>query len=77
MTEKRDSTKAFATCLEDIPCAEMMRSLLGRNGIGSLCAEMMQKMSEHHGPAGSPACAEMLRSMMKAFGKEEDHGEDK
>lgn len=77
MTEKKDQKKAFATCLEDIPCAEMMRSLLGGNGIGSLCADMMRKMTEHSGPAGSPACAEMLRSMMKGSGKEEDHDEDK
>lgn len=68
MAEKKEHQKQFDTCLEDLPCAEMMHKMLGRKGVGSLCADMMQKMREQQGKGGTSACAEMLRSMMKEFG---------
>jgi len=42
MTEDKDRLKPFSTCLEGSPCAEMMQKIMGEQGIGSLCEEMMR-----------------------------------
>ena len=68
MTEENASTKEFNTCCENVHFAEMMQKMMGRKGIGSLCAEMMKKVSQKHGDGGSVRCAEMMQSMMKGFG---------
>jgi hypothetical protein len=65
MMEKKENQKKFSTCLEDTPLAEMMQKMLGQQGIGSLCAEMMKKVMEKQGDGCSFHCAEMMRSMMK------------
>jgi hypothetical protein len=87
MADKNESQKEFSTCLEGIPCAEMMQKMMGQKGIGSLCGEMMRNASEKQGRDGSVHCAEMMRSMMKGCGglkkksketkKEESHVGDK
>jgi hypothetical protein len=87
MADKNENQKEFSTCLESIPCAEMMQKIMGQKGIGSLCAEMMRKVTEKQGGDGSSRCAEMMRSMMKGCGgrkeesketkKEEGHVGDK
>jgi hypothetical protein len=83
MTEKEKNKKAFSTCLEDLPFAEMMQKMTSKQGIGSICAEMMKKAGAKKGDSCSFTCTEMMRSMMKGcFGvtqetkeakKEEDH----
>jgi hypothetical protein len=65
MTEKNESTKEFSTCCENIHFAEMMQKIMGQQGVGSLCAEMMKKVSQKQGNGGSVRCAEMMQSMMK------------
>lgn len=65
MTEKNESTKEFSTCCENIHFAEMMQKMMGQQGVGSLCAEMMKKVSQKQGNGGSVRCAEMMQSMMK------------
>lgn len=87
MTTKNESQKEFSTCLESIPCAEMMQKMMGQKGIGSLCTEMMKKVSAKQGADWSVHCAAMMQSMMKGCGctkeegtaakKEESHVGDK
>ena len=65
MTEQKENQKDFSTCLEDSSFAEMMQKMIGQQGIGSLCAEMMKNLMEKQGDGSSFHCAEMMRSMMK------------
>jgi hypothetical protein len=74
MVEKKGNQKEFSTCLEDISFAEMMQRMMGQKGVGSLCAEMMKKVTEKKGDGCNTSCVEMMRSMMKgccSVGKEE------
>jgi hypothetical protein len=64
MAEKKEAQKEFSTCLENIPFAEMMQKMMGQKGVGSICAEMMKKVTEKKGEGCSVHCAEMMRSMM-------------
>jgi hypothetical protein len=65
MTDKKEKQKEFSTCLENAPFAEMMQKMMGQKGIGSLCAEMMKKVTEKQGGGCRVNCAEMMKSMMK------------
>ncbi len=65
MAEKVQNQKDFTTCLEDTPMAEMMQKMFGQQGIGSLCTEMMKKVTEKKGDCCGFSCAEMMRDMMK------------
>jgi hypothetical protein len=42
MKDDKDPRKTVSTCLEGSPCAEMMQKILGEEGMGSLCEEMMR-----------------------------------
>jgi hypothetical protein len=87
MAEKEENKKRFSTCLEGIPFAEMMQKMIGQQGIGSLCTEMMKKVMAKQGDDRSLLCAEMMGSMMKGCcgikeesketKQEEGHGCDK
>jgi hypothetical protein len=79
MAEKEESKKGFSTCLEGIPFAEMMQKMMGHQGIGSLCAEMMKKVREKQGNGCSFSCAEMMGEMMKGCcaGSKEESKETK
>lgn len=46
MKEDKDQQKKVSTCLEGSPCAEMMQKIMGEQGIGSLCQEMMRSLTE-------------------------------
>lgn len=65
MTDKKEKQKEFSTCLENAPFAEMMQKMMGQKGIGSLCAEMMKKVTEKQGAGCSVHCVEIMKSMMK------------
>jgi histone H3/H4 len=65
MADKKDTHKEFSTCFEKLPFAEMMRKMMNRQGVGSLCAEMMEKIMEQQEDGCSFHCAEMMRKMMK------------
>lgn len=65
MADKKDTHKEFSTCFEKLPFAEMMQKMMGRQGVGSLCAEMMEKVMEQQEDGCSFHCAEMMRKMMK------------
>jgi hypothetical protein len=86
MAEKKDNQKEFSTCLEGSPMAEMMKKMLGQQGIGSLCTEMMKKVMEKPGEGFNLPCAGMMKEMMKGCcsekeskesGKEKGHVGDK
>jgi hypothetical protein len=66
--------KEFSTCLEGIPYAELMQKMMiGKQGIGSLCSEMMKKVMESQGEGTGFHCFEVMRSMMeKSNGKTEE-----
>lgn len=68
MTEKNENPKEFSTCMENVHFAEMMQKMMGQQGIGSLCTEMMKKVSQKHGDGCRVRCAEMMQSMMKGCG---------
>jgi hypothetical protein len=46
MADKRDTDGGFETCFENTPFAELMQKMLGRQGVGSLCTELMKKILE-------------------------------
>ncbi|MBI5586233.1 MAG: hypothetical protein HY892_20680 [Deltaproteobacteria bacterium] len=83
MDNQKEKPKAFSTCLEDVPFAEIMRKMSGKQGPGSLCMEMMRKVREKSGGGGPCDCAETMQSMMKkctgmkgepgSIREEEDH----
>lgn len=66
--EKTEKQKEFSTCLENAPFAEMMQKMTGQKGIGSLCTEMMKKVTEKQEDGCSVHCAEMMKSLMKGCG---------
>ena len=77
MAEKKEHQKEFSTCLENIPFAEMMQKMMGQKGVGSLCAEMMKKVTEKKGEGCSVHCAEMMNSMMKGGSAEKESNKTK
>ena len=44
MKENKDQPKKVSTCFEGSPCAEMMHKIMDKQGIGSLCEEMMRSL---------------------------------
>jgi hypothetical protein len=44
MKEDKDRQRKVNTCLEGSPCAEMMQKIMGEQGCGSLCEEMMRSL---------------------------------
>jgi hypothetical protein len=44
MKEDKDRQRKVNTCLEGSPCAEMMQKIMGEQGVGSLCEEMMRTL---------------------------------
>ncbi len=75
MADKKDPHKEFATCFEKLPFAEMMRKMAGRQGVGSLCAEMMKKIMEHQEEGVRFNCSEVMQKMMKECGRVQEEPE--
>jgi len=75
MDDKKNTYKEFGTCFEKLPFAEMMRKMLGRQGVGSLCAEMMEKIMDRQDDGCSLHCAEMMRKMIKECDTVQDEPE--
>jgi hypothetical protein len=48
MKEKKGQPKKVSTCFEGPPAAEMMQKIMGKQGIGSLCEEMMRSLIKKH-----------------------------
>jgi hypothetical protein len=68
MADKSENQKEFSTCFERLPFAEMMQKMMGKQGVGSLCAEMMKKIMGHEKEGCRSHCAEMMQKMMKECG---------
>jgi hypothetical protein len=69
MVDKKETHKEFDTCFEKLPFAEKMRQ-----GVGSVCSEMMKKIMERQEEGGSH-CSEMIQIMMKECGRLQDERE--
>ncbi len=74
MADKKDSQKEFSTCFEELPFAEMMQKMMGQGRVGSLCAEMMEKIKKHQKEGVSLNCLEM-QEMMKDICKVQEEPE--
>jgi len=44
MKENKGQPNKVSTCFEGSPTAEMMQKIMGEQGIGSLCEEMMRSL---------------------------------
>jgi len=44
MKDNKGQPKKVSTCFEGSPTAEMMQTIMGKQGIGSLCEEMMRSL---------------------------------
>ena len=63
MADKKDAGKEFDTCFANSPFAELMQKMASRQGVGSLCAEMMKKILEKQGDCCGFYWAEIMRGM--------------
>jgi len=49
MDENKDQPRKISTCFEGSSFAEMMQKIMGEEGIGSLCEEMMRSLVKRCG----------------------------
>jgi hypothetical protein len=75
MADKKDGHKDFSTCFEMLPFAEMMQKMMARQGVGSLCAEMMKKVMGHEKEGSRFHCAEMMQKIIKECGRVQEEPE--
>jgi len=73
MADKKDAGKEFDTCFANSPFAELMQKMASRQGVGSLCAEMMKKILEKQGDCWGSYWAQIMRGMtsQSSIGQEE------
>ncbi len=67
MADKKDTHTEFSTCFENFSFAEVMQKMKSRQGVGSLCAEMMKKIMEHQEESVGLNCSEMMKKMVKDY----------
>ena len=68
MKNDKEQPKQVSTCFEGLSSAEMMQKIMGEEGIGSLCAEVMRSlMNRKHGAKDEPQDA----SKKEGHGREE------
>ncbi len=72
MSEKKEHDKEAGICFDNISLTEL-RKLMGREGIGSLCRQMMDMMIQSG--KGQWGCHQFRRRMMTEQGKSEDRQE--
>ncbi len=77
MPDKKDAQQEFSTCFERLPFAGMMQKMLGRRGLGSLSAEMMEKIIGRQENGCSFRCAEMMREIIKQHRGQMEQEENK
>ncbi len=75
MADKKDAPKEFTTCFENGPFAELMQKMMGKQGVGSLCAEIMKKILEGKEEGCGFDCAEMMREMMRQSSRVQEEPE--
>jgi hypothetical protein len=69
MGEKKEGRKESGMCFDDASLTEL-RKLMNKEGVGSLCREMMGRMVGTG--KGEPACLKLMRKMMTDHGKAEE-----
>jgi hypothetical protein len=83
MDEKKEDHKDFGMCFDNMG-AEELKKLMGKEGIGSLCKEMMSKMMTGTGTdtgagtgsgKGESVCEKFMKQMMGGKEKTEQKHE--
>jgi len=46
MDKKKDQPRKVSSCFEGVTFAEMMQKIMDKEGIGSLCEEMMRSLTK-------------------------------
>jgi hypothetical protein len=67
MDENKDQPRKISTCFEGSSFAEMMQKIMGEEGIGSLCEEMMRPLTMRRRES---------KEEPQEVEKEEDHGRE-
>ncbi len=67
--DQKNTFKEFQSFCEGMPFTKMMRKMMDLDGVGSFCAQMMQKMKEVKKDGSRFDCAEMMRKMMRECSK--------
>ena len=67
MDENKDQPRKISTCFEGSSFAEMMQKIMGEEGIGSLCEEMMRSLTMRRRES---------KEEPQEVEKEEDHGRE-
>ena len=75
MADKKDTDKEFDTCFENRLFAELMQKMAGRQGVGSLCAEMMKKILEAQKGGCCVNWPEIMQEMMTKSGRVQEEPE--
>jgi len=75
MADKKDADKEFDTCFENRPFAELMQKIMGRQGVGSLSAEMMKKILESQKDRCCRNWAEIMQEIKTQSGRVEEEPE--
>ncbi len=63
MADKKDTDKEIDTCFENRPFPELMQKMASRQGVGSLSAEIMNKVLEKQGDCCGFYWPEIMRGM--------------
>ena len=71
MGEQKESHEGPGMCFDNMSLAEL-RKLMGKEGIGSLCREMMDKIVQ--AGKGESACLQFMRKMTTEHGKTQEEG---
>lgn len=61
--DQKNTTKEFRQFCEGMPFAEMMRKMMGQQGVDSPCAEMMKKIMGSEKEGCSNHCAGMMQKI--------------
>ncbi len=65
--DQKDKQSKFEECCKGNPF-EIMRKMMDQKGGGSLCTEMVKKITEARKAGRSFNCAEMMEKMKNQFG---------
>jgi hypothetical protein len=73
--DQKNSSKEFRSFCQGMPFAEMMQKMTHGHGMGSFCAEMMEKVKGQQENGCRFDCAEMMRTMMTKCGRSQNKRE--
>jgi len=73
--EQKNTSKEFQGFCQGMPFAEMMQKMMDGHGMGSFCAERMEKVMGQKVEDCQFNCAEIMRTMMTKCGRTQDKKE--